>query len=286
MTQAPTPRYTHISGWNLVRGISVGADEPEHRSHSRMRVLEVDSYRRGGVAVGSRVRAWESWESHDGGVPAVERVGLGEYRDGGRGGAFRQVDRVVPKALTGDDFAGVSVRRRGLDPGEGRGSGQQVGQSQRIRRQSEQHKAKRDPRKDRAGLIMSRSISAPIRVLVAMLFLGIGLTASGGVIPPGSIVFVEDTGYFDDLLRAEIIRQKLPIRIVTVSANAEYILRGVLGTGSEVAFSSVELVEITRGEVVWADSATRRIGIWKFSRSPKATKVIRQIVGRLKRALK
>lgn len=255
-----------------------------------MHVPRVDSYGGGGVAVRSRVQAWESRESqdgeHDGGVPAVEHVGLGEYRDVGCGGAFGPVDRVVPRALTGDEFAGAAVRRRGLDPREARTSGQEVGQNQRMCCQGEQRMAKRALGKGGAELIMSRSISAPIRILVAVLFLGICVTVSGGVIPSGSIVYVEDTGYFDDLLRAEIIRQKLPIRIVTVSTNAEYILRGVLGTGSDVAFSSVELVETTRGEVVWADSATRRIGIWKFSRSPKATKVIRQIVGRLKRALK
>lgn len=223
---------------------------------------------------------------HGVGALAVECRGSGDDREVGYEGAFGQVDRPVARIPAVDDLAGTAVGPRGLESGAACGSRRQGEPYMHSQRQGDLRGLRMALGGAGAGLVVSRLQCALVRILIAALFLGISVTASAGVIPSGSIVFVEDAGYFDDLVRAEIIRQKLPIRLVTSRPSAEYILRGMLGTGSDVAFSSVELVEAMRGEIVWADSATRRIGIWKFSRSPKATKVIRQIVGRLKRALK
>ncbi len=88
--------------------------------------------------------------------------------------------------------------------------------------------------------------------------------------PDGSLVFVEDMDGWDKHVVAELLRQKVPLRITASLENAQYLFRGGFDERG-----ALEIVDMKDGIVVWA----ARSGRWSRSAS-------RSLVEKLKKAMR
>ena len=73
-------------------------------------------------------------------------------------------------------------------------------------------------------------------------------------------------GSFDELIREEIVKKKLPPKVVAVPGAADYALRRSVFGDLAVMSAVIEIVEISRGGIVWAGSASQQAGAWRWSR--------------------
>ena len=124
---------------------------------------------------------------------------------------------------------------------------------------------------------------------VTILFLSMLLSSVGYLssapLPTGSSVFVEDIGTFDELLRAQILKQGLPLDLVAIPGTAAYALRGSASGDLGQLSAAIEIVEISSGKIVWATSSSKgsRGGLWSTDAASKAAK---HVVGQLRKAMK
>lgn len=111
------------------------------------------------------------------------------------------------------------------------------------------------------------------RCLLMLLIPALCLTASAQVAPKGSKIFIAPMqGGLDGFLAAEIIKKKIPMIVVTVEDQADYILSGaslkaddrwyntVFG-GKDKNEGNVRLLDVKTKQMVWAGEAGDR-SLW------------------------
>jgi hypothetical protein len=101
----------------------------------------------------------------------------------------------------------------------------------------------------------------------------------------GSSVLVEDIGGFDELIRAQILRQKVPLDLVAVPDVAEYVLRESISGDLAAMSAGIEIVEISSGKIAWAASTSKQAGAWRWSRDA-ASKAAQEVVEQLRNAMR
>ena len=89
--------------------------------------------------------------------------------------------------------------------------------------------------------------------IAALLLVFSGVAWSVSLIPAGSLIYVDDSNEWLGHVRAEIIKQGLPIRITVDPEQAQYWIRGHYDDGGSGA---LELVS-QDGVVIWADRSSR-----------------------------
>lgn len=109
--------------------------------------------------------------------------------------------------------------------------------------------------------------------IVALLLVFSGVTWSVSLIPAGSLIYVDDSNEWLGHVRAEIIKQGLPVRITVDPEQAQYWIRGHYEYGS----GALELVS-QDGVVIWAE---RYSGRFKFGSSAS-----RNLVKKLAKAMR
>lgn len=110
--------------------------------------------------------------------------------------------------------------------------------------------------------------------IAALLLVFLGVAWSVNLIPAGSLVYVDESNEWMGHVRAEILKQGLPIRITVDPEQAEYLIRGHFDGGS----ASLELVA-QDGVVIWAERA--RAPLFRINASAS-----RNLVKKLAKALR
>ena len=127
-------------------------------------------------------------------------------------------------------------------------------------------------------------------IVVSLLLASAGLVRAAPL-PSEASVYVEDMGHFDELVRAQILKQKLPLSLVTDPDAADYALRGSASGDSSTMSAGVELVEIRSGRIIWAASAGTAssdglMGMWRWKKANSATKAAKKVVEQLRKAMR
>ncbi len=117
------------------------------------------------------------------------------------------------------------------------------------------------------------------------------------LVPSGSTVFIApmENG-LDNFIAAEVVKQKLPVVVVTVESEAKYILTGaslkaddkwyhtVFG-GKDKNEGSVRLLSVENKQMVWAGEAGDRSLWWGSIKRGGQRKVADRIVSTMKKEL-
>jgi len=126
------------------------------------------------------------------------------------------------------------------------------------------------------------------------------LPGSQYTIRPGGTIYIEKMNHdLDTLIRAEFVKQKVPLHVVLSPADAEYILSGsAAGTEErkwhegwltlekDKAVGNVMVVDVATRSMVWAGEAGDR-DLWLGALVPGGTrKVAARIVGKMRDAIK
>jgi hypothetical protein len=114
-------------------------------------------------------------------------------------------------------------------------------------------------------------------------------------IPDGSKIFIDKMeGGLDGFIAAEIVKQKVPVVVVTEEAAADYVLAGgsqkaddkwfhsVFGTGKDKNEGNVRLLNVKEKTLVWAGEAGDRSLWWGSLARGGQRKVADRIVGKMK----
>ena len=120
---------------------------------------------------------------------------------------------------------------------------------------------------------LAKLLLATVRITILFLAI-VGVASSVNLIPSGSLVYVDDSNEWMAHVRAEILKQKLPIRITIDPEQADYLIRG----GFDGTSAALELIT-SDGVVVWADRT--RFGFFKINVSAS-----RNLVKKLKKAIR
>lgn len=119
---------------------------------------------------------------------------------------------------------------------------------------------------------LAKQLSA-LRIVALLLVLS-GVTWSVSLIPAGSLIYVDDSNEWLGHVRAEIIKQGLPVRITIDPEQAQYWIRGHYEDGS----GALELVS-QDGVVVWAER-------YRSSRFRISASASRNLVKKLAKAMR
>ena len=133
----------------------------------------------------------------------------------------------------------------------------------------------------RGGDVLRHEVDVPFLLL---LLASAGLVRSAPLLA-GSSVLVEDIGGFDELIRAQILRQKVPLDLVAVPDVAEYVLRESISGDLAAMSAGIEIVEISSGKIAWAASTSKQAGAWRWSRDA-ASKAAQEVVEQLRNAMR
>jgi len=133
--------------------------------------------------------------------------------------------------------------------------------------------------------------------MVACILVFQGEASAQFKIPPNSKIFVAKMeGDLDGFIKAEIIKKKLPLRVVLEDAEAEYILVGasikaddkwyhtVFG-GRDKNEGNVQLIGVKDKSLIWAGEAGDRSLWWGNLKRGGQRKVADRLVGKMKKAL-
>lgn len=123
-----------------------------------------------------------------------------------------------------------------------------------------------------AGSMPLATLSSAMRI-AALLLVFSGVAWSGSLIPAGSLIYVDDSNEWLGHVRAEIIKQGLPVRITVDPEQAQYWIRGHYEDGS----GALELVS-QDGVVIWAERYSSQ-----FKFRPSAS---RNLVKKLAKAMR
>jgi hypothetical protein len=117
-------------------------------------------------------------------------------------------------------------------------------------------------------------------------------------IADGSRVFVAPMeGGLNTFITAELVKERLPITIVTDEANADYIITGaalrgedrwyhtVFGSGRDRTEGSIQIVSVQSRSVIWAGEAGDRSLFWGNLRRGGRRRVANRLVDQMERDL-
>jgi hypothetical protein len=112
------------------------------------------------------------------------------------------------------------------------------------------------------------------------------LAAFGQHKPPRNAkVFILPTeGELHSLLAQEIVKQKLPLVLVTEEALADYVLTGISSTGDKNE-GNARLVHVREKTVAWVGEADDGAAFWGLPRRGGQRKVAGRIVHQMKKDL-
>jgi hypothetical protein len=132
-------------------------------------------------------------------------------------------------------------------------------------------------------------------ILVACLAFSISTSAHGATVPTGSKVFISPMeGQLDGFIAPEMIKQKLPVKVVLTESEADYLLVGgsikaddkwyhVAFGGKDKNEGNVRLLDIKEKSMVWAGEAGDRSLIYGNFKRGGQRKVAERIVKQLKK---
>ena len=116
-------------------------------------------------------------------------------------------------------------------------------------------------------------------------------------VPPESKIFVAKMeGGLDGFITTEMLKQKLPVTIVTEDKDAEYVLTGVsikaddkwyhtVFNGKDKNEGNVQLMSVKDKALVWAGEAGDRSLMWGSMKRGGQRKVADRIVSKMKKDL-
>lgn len=140
---------------------------------------------------------------------------------------------------------------------------------------------------------MTNRTACAVALVVGFSGLGCALLMGGGV-PRGSKWFISPMdGNLDGFISSEIIKQKIPVVIVTDEKDADFVLAGasvkaddrwynVVFGGKDKNEGNVRLLSVKDKTMVWAGEAGDRSLIWGGFRRGGERKVADRIVKRMK----
>jgi hypothetical protein len=136
-----------------------------------------------------------------------------------------------------------------------------------------------------------------IASFATLLLLSAAVAAERKLVPSGSKLFITpmESG-LDGFIAAEIIKKKLPVKVVTAEADADYVLVGTSVKADDkwyhVAFGgkdknegSVRLLDVKSKEMIWAGEAGDRSLFFSGIRRGGQRKVADRIVNDMKHNL-
>jgi len=140
---------------------------------------------------------------------------------------------------------------------------------------------------------LTNRTACAVALVVGFSGLGCALLMGGGV-PRGSKWFISPMdGNLDGFISSEIIKQKIPVVIVTDEKDADFVLAGasvkaddrwynVVFGGKDKNEGNVRLLSVKDKTMVWAGEAGDRSLIWGGFRRGGERKVADRIVKRMK----
>jgi len=141
--------------------------------------------------------------------------------------------------------------------------------------------------------MLTNRTACAVALVVGFSGLGCALLMGGGV-PRGSKWFISPMdGNLDGFISSEIIKQKIPVVIVTDEKDADFVLAGasvkaddrwynVVFGGKDKNEGNVRLLSVKDKTMVWAGEAGDRSLIWGGFRRGGERKVADRIVKRMK----